>query len=305
MHFFGNYRESFNKAKPSNQNEGKDEKQVLTEPEPEPEPEPETKPTLESSSVTGPSWIETTGYKAVDCNMKAFNGDLTYEVGKTYVLGGPVIPCERGYHFCKTLEDALELFPPRYGRRYFKVRALVLADTYPRRDGTTYCGPKSCQTMRYEDAMARYQTMKRNTGSTSFSYFWPPCISDFKNDAKKYVGKEITLLEEVPFEEFAQLAKNSIITTEEEYRTVTTYAQFRAQAQQKWLEETKGIFSECFSEYIFNTKVTISMKPGNSDCKLIQSVYDNLVNTLKIFKDEPISQDMKTLYMLRLTGVMK
>lgn len=41
---------------------------------------------------------------------KVFNPDWTcrnfqYQVGQTYEMEGPVIPCERGFHFCKNAAD--------------------------------------------------------------------------------------------------------------------------------------------------------------------------------------------------------
>lgn len=46
------------------------------------------------------------GYKVLDENMCAIHGDgMTYELRKWYELQGEIIPCRRGYHFCKNIND--------------------------------------------------------------------------------------------------------------------------------------------------------------------------------------------------------
>ena len=46
------------------------------------------------------------GYKVLDKNMCAINGDgMTYELKEAYEMQGEIIPCRRGYHFCKNIED--------------------------------------------------------------------------------------------------------------------------------------------------------------------------------------------------------
>lgn len=115
-----------------------------------------------------PDWIEMEGYKAVDANMKAFYGNMTYTLGVTYKITKPLIPCEHGFHFCRTLEDTLKLFPPILGRRYFKVRALVPASGYIDNNGKTHISAKSCQRLVYEQEMAKYYVEAKATSRGSF-----------------------------------------------------------------------------------------------------------------------------------------
>lgn len=47
---------------------------------------------------------------------KAFNQDMTcrgykYEIGKTYHMDGEIVPCKRGFHFCKSIIDCYRFYP--------------------------------------------------------------------------------------------------------------------------------------------------------------------------------------------------
>ena len=72
-------------------------------------------------------WIWVEGYKAVNPDMTAKWGEMTYEVGKVYEMEGDISLCENGYHFC---------LKPRFIRQYyqfgrlFKVRAEVEKEEY-------------------------------------------------------------------------------------------------------------------------------------------------------------------------------
>ena len=60
---------------------------------------------------------------------KAFNKDLTcrdmrYEIGKTYEMEGKPIPCERGYHFCKSLVDCYNYYSMSEDTRICEVKAI-------------------------------------------------------------------------------------------------------------------------------------------------------------------------------------
>jgi hypothetical protein len=58
----------------------------------------------------------------------AFNEDLTcmefqYEIGGTYKLDGEPIPCERGFHFCKSIPDVYNYYLKDDSTRVCKVEA--------------------------------------------------------------------------------------------------------------------------------------------------------------------------------------
>ena len=67
-------------------------------------------------------WIWVEGYKAVNPDMSAKWGEMTYEVGELYEIEGDV-----GYHFCLKPEFIREYY--KFGR-LFKVRAEVEKDEY-------------------------------------------------------------------------------------------------------------------------------------------------------------------------------
>lgn len=46
-----------------------------------------------------------TGYKALNADMSAACGNMTYEAGKWYEIEGELKMCENGFHFCKNILD--------------------------------------------------------------------------------------------------------------------------------------------------------------------------------------------------------
>ena len=60
---------------------------------------------------------------------KAFNKDLTcrgfqYEIGQTYSMEESPIPCERGFHFCKSIAETYNFYPTEDATIICKVEAL-------------------------------------------------------------------------------------------------------------------------------------------------------------------------------------
>ena len=60
---------------------------------------------------------------------KAFNKDLIckgfqYEIGKTYSIKESPIPCNRGFHFCKSIAETYEFYPMSENTRICKIEAL-------------------------------------------------------------------------------------------------------------------------------------------------------------------------------------
>ena len=63
------------------------------------------------------------GYKALNMDMRAIKGDgMKYELGKWYETKGTIVPCENGFHFCKTIEDVNDYYK-LYDSRLFEVEA--------------------------------------------------------------------------------------------------------------------------------------------------------------------------------------
>ena len=72
---------------------------------------------------------------------KAFNNDLTcrgfqYEVGQTYSMNEKPIPCERGFHFCKSIAETYDFYPTADTTRICKIEALGEVQTD---DDKKYC----------------------------------------------------------------------------------------------------------------------------------------------------------------------
>lgn len=72
---------------------------------------------------------------------KAFNSDLTcrgmqYEIGKEYTFDGDPIPCEKGFHFCKTIADCYSFYPMADDTRICEIEATGKIET---NDDVKYC----------------------------------------------------------------------------------------------------------------------------------------------------------------------
>ena len=62
------------------------------------------------------------GYKMLKSDMTTLYSNMTYEIGKTYKLEEEIIPCERGYHFCKELISCLLYYPNKNNdKRFFEI----------------------------------------------------------------------------------------------------------------------------------------------------------------------------------------
>ncbi len=72
---------------------------------------------------------------------KAFNKDLTcrgfqYEVGQTYSMDESPIPCQRGFHFCKSIAETYQYYDMSDNTRICKIEALGEVQTD---DDVKYC----------------------------------------------------------------------------------------------------------------------------------------------------------------------
>ena len=63
-------------------------------------------------------------------SYKGFNKDLNcrdfqYEVGKEYTFDGNPIPCQQGFHYCKTIADCYKFYDKTENTRiYLKISYL-------------------------------------------------------------------------------------------------------------------------------------------------------------------------------------
>ena len=62
------------------------------------------------------------GYKMLNSDMTSSYGGITYELGNTYKIQEQIIPCFRGYHFCKELTRCLSYYPNmKCDKRFFEI----------------------------------------------------------------------------------------------------------------------------------------------------------------------------------------
>ena len=61
------------------------------------------------------------GFKAFDKNMQCRG--MQYEVGKEYTMEEKPIPCERGYHFCKSVSDCYNYYEMSENTRMCEIEA--------------------------------------------------------------------------------------------------------------------------------------------------------------------------------------
>lgn len=101
--------------------------------------------------------------------FKAFNKDLTcrgfqYEIGHTYEFDGELIPCEQGFHFCKSITECYEFYDMSEDTRICVVDAIGDIAT---KDEIKYCTNKIVIVEEVTEEWKR----KGNSCSTSTGYF--------------------------------------------------------------------------------------------------------------------------------------
>ena len=100
---------------------------------------------------------------------KAFNKDLTcrgfqYEIGETYSMDESPVPCERGFHFCKSIAETYLYYAMSENTRICKIEALgeVVTDG----DVNKYCTNK----IKILEEITEDWKRKGNSNSTNSGY---------------------------------------------------------------------------------------------------------------------------------------
>ena len=99
------------------------------------------------------------GYKAFDKNLQCRG--MQYEIGKEYELGETPIPCQRGYHFCKTVADCYGFYDRTEETRICKVEAYGEVKTD---DEVKYCTDKIRILEEVEDPRKASNTSESSSG---------------------------------------------------------------------------------------------------------------------------------------------
>jgi hypothetical protein len=117
---------------------------------------------------------ETKYYKAFDKNLKC--RDMQYEIGKEYTFDGEPIPCEQGFHFCKSIVDCYKFYDKSEDTRICEIMPLGKVETD---DGIKYCTNKIKILKEMENPR-----LKSNISETSSGY----CNSGNRNSGDDNTG---------------------------------------------------------------------------------------------------------------------
>ena len=99
---------------------------------------------------------------------KAFNKDLTcrgfqYEIGQTYSMDESPIPCQRGFHFCKSIVETYQYYDMSDNTRICKIEALGEVATD---DNVKYC----TNVIKILEEITEDWDRKGNSNSTNSGY---------------------------------------------------------------------------------------------------------------------------------------
>ena len=113
---------------------------------------------------------------------KAFNKDLIckgfqYEIGKTYSIKESPIPCNRGFHFCKSIAETYEFYPMSENTRICKIEALGEIQTD---DEKKYC----TNVIKIIEEVTDEWNRKGNSNSSNSGY----CNSGYCNSGDRNSG---------------------------------------------------------------------------------------------------------------------
>ena len=113
---------------------------------------------------------------------KAFNEDLIckgfqYEIGKTYSIKESPIPCNRGFHFCKSIAETYEFYPMSENTRICKIEALGEIQTD---DEKKYC----TNVIKIIEEVTDEWNRKGNSNSSNSGY----CNSGYRNSGDRNSG---------------------------------------------------------------------------------------------------------------------
>ena len=113
---------------------------------------------------------------------KAFNKDLTcrgfqYEIGQTYSMEESPVPCERGFHFCKSIAETYNYYNMSDNTRICKIEALGEVQTD---DDKKYC----TNIIKILEEITEDWERKGNSNSTNSGY----CNSGDRNSGDRNSG---------------------------------------------------------------------------------------------------------------------
>lgn len=237
----------------------------------------------EIEKVEEEKWVFVEGYKGLSADMTATHGDkMQYEIGTTYECPKEnVKACSSGYHFSRTLTDAMLYYPPRAGVRYFKVLALVREV-----DLEAYGNYQEIPFAPYSDL--RYLSSTKVT---------------------KLSSCKIQLLEEIAYDEIKEHINHPYIDSEERYRM--TADELRIDIEKEYVSclTARGYtqdFTSIIFESAFESVTTKEEYRGGLSSRVVSSSIRTNYNKLKekqkrleILAKNFESKDMLTLYLTK------
>ena len=206
-------------------------------------------------------WIWVKGFKGTEKDMSCKG--YRYELGKQFDLDDGINPvlCEKGFHFCKNLENVFRYYSIGDGNRFFEVEALVKkSDLEPKNKSNVRAGLDQ----------------------------WSKMYMFFANYDDKYSAKSIRFVRELAVDEvFGALGTNCDVrewADEQKKRAMeTSIAAVRKEVRE--FELCAAGYSPAFSKYIagdtgrYNTAIAMASLPDVSmDIKVMAIFMDNQDN---------------------------
>lgn len=184
---------------------------------------------------------EVYGYKAVDKNLKSFNGDYQYCIDKPNIFEGELEYCKSGLHFCPELIDLYQ-YCDIYKSRIFKIKAIIDINLEHR---------------------AEYINQEKHKG---YMFYYN---EDFQS---KKVGNKITFLEELSdidiynsFKDHFSYFERNVFSSFEEFKKYRFCEDIITTKLNSMKDELINAgYSKLFSEVFIDYKIDKSNSSSNS-----------------------------------------
>ena len=200
-------------------------------------------------------WVK--GFKGTEKDMSCKG--YRYELGKQFDLDDDINPvlCEKGFHFCKNLENVFRYYKIGDGNRFFEVKALVKkSDLDPERK-------------------------KNNIPTTYVPYGY---LLGFDDGKDKYAAKSIQFIRELTVDEVFETVTDSDVRewTEEQKKRAMETSISAVRKEVREFELCAAGYSPAFSKYIsvdagrYATAMAMASLPDVSmDVKVMAIFMDN------------------------------
>ena len=202
-------------------------------------------------------WIWVKGFKGTEKDMSCKG--YRYELGKQFDLDADIEPvlCEKGFHFCKSLENVFRYYKIGDGNRFFEVKALVKkSDLDP-------------------------EQKKNNIPTTYVPYGY---LLGFDDGKDKYAAKSIQFIRELTVDEVFETVTDTDVRewTEEQKKCAMETSINTVRIDIRAFELCAAGYSPAFAKYIsvdagrYATAMAMASLPDVSmDIKVMVIFMDN------------------------------